>query len=152
MSSEKSSLVGSIVNQNSINAQINLSLSVLHFEPSIDAPRPVYWGYLLRVDKFAVSINDKTIQSGGEAKEHWDKAKVMALEAVRRILGFQIREPTLEVISEFWPCERQNPVEFQFFLRKTSFILLKCLGNNKNWQGKKIGRLFRFWPRFFWRF
>lgn len=83
LNSEKPSLVSSIVGQNSINARVDLSLSVLHFEPSVEIPAPVYWGYLFRIDKFAISINDKSIQSDGEDKEHWDSTKVLELEAVR---------------------------------------------------------------------
>jgi hypothetical protein len=83
LNSEKPSMVSSIVSQDSINAQVDLSLSVMHFEPSAKTPAPVYWGYLLRINRFAISINGKAIKSDGGAKEHWDSDKILALEAVR---------------------------------------------------------------------
>lgn len=83
LGSEKSSLVNAIVAQNSINARVDLSLSVLHFEPSTKTSSSVYWGYLFRIDKFSISINGKSIQSNGETNEYWGRDKVSALEAVR---------------------------------------------------------------------
>ena len=83
LSTEKSSLISSIVNVSSVDAQLDITLSILHFEPSSETPFPVYWGYLLRIDKFSVSINGKSIESGSDVKEHWYKVKVEALQAVR---------------------------------------------------------------------
>jgi len=83
LSTEKNSLVSSIVNVPSVDARLDLALSVLHFEPASETPFPVYWGYLLRIDKFSVSINGKTIESGNDVKEHLGKEKVDALQAVR---------------------------------------------------------------------
>lgn len=83
LNAEKPSLVSSIVGQQSVDARITLSLSVVHFEPSTESPGPVYWGYLLRIDTFSISINGKTIGSNGEPKEHRDSKKIDALDAVR---------------------------------------------------------------------
>ncbi|MDB5050374.1 MAG: hypothetical protein JWO30_3445 [Fibrobacteres bacterium] len=83
LESEKTSLIQSIVGQSNLNSQMELSLSILHFEPSTEIPFPVYWGYLLRIDKFSISINNKVITSSGEVQERWDRDKVLALEAVR---------------------------------------------------------------------
>lgn len=83
LNSEKPSLVSSIVGQGSINAKVDLSLSVLHFEPSHDTPGPVYWGYLLRIDRFAISLNNKSARSDDKAMDHWDSDKILALEDVR---------------------------------------------------------------------
>ena len=83
LNTEKSSLISAIIRQDLINAKINLSLTVLHFEPSTNTPSPVYWGYLLRIDKFTISINDKTIQSNGDVKESWDKKKISELNDVK---------------------------------------------------------------------
>jgi hypothetical protein len=99
LSKEKRSLISAIVAQGSVNARVDLSLSVLHFEPSTDTPAPVYWGYLLRIDKFSVWINDKSIQSDGESKEHWDNDKVSALEAVRNEFAALLKSDEGDITS-----------------------------------------------------
>ena len=83
LSREKQSLVSSIVNAASVDAQLDITLSVHHFEPIVEKPLPVYWGYLLRIDKFFVTINGRTIESEGNTNEHWDGDKIEALKAVR---------------------------------------------------------------------
>lgn len=83
LSKEKSSLVSAIVNTPSIDAQLDISLSVLHFEPSVETPTPVYWGYLLRIEDFLVSIGGKSIDSKCDADNNWDRGRVEALQAVK---------------------------------------------------------------------
>jgi len=83
LNSEKSSLISSIIKQRPLSAELNLTLSVTHFKPSSDIPSPVYWGYLMRIDKFSISLNGKMVQSNGDTHERWSKDKIMALEEVR---------------------------------------------------------------------
>ena len=83
LNEEKPALVSAIASQRKIRAQVDISLSILHFEPSTDTPTPVFWGYLLRINTFTVSIHDKYIQSNGDTREHWDRDKIMELKAVR---------------------------------------------------------------------
>ena len=99
LSTEKSSLVNSIANVASVDAQIDIALSILHFEPSAETPFPVYWGYLLRIDEFSVSINGKSIESGSEVKEHWDRDKVEALQTVRDEFVALLKSDEGDIIS-----------------------------------------------------
>ncbi len=80
---EKQSLVKAIVNSASIDAQIAVCLSKHYFEPTVQTPSPVYWGYLLRIDSFDVSINKKRIASSESIDERWDKDKIENLKSVR---------------------------------------------------------------------
>jgi hypothetical protein len=83
LKTEKKSLVKSIVNSDTINAQIEVSLSKQFFEPIIETPSPVYWGYLLRINDFKISINGKHIASSSVANEHWDANKIETLRLVK---------------------------------------------------------------------
>jgi len=83
LSREKKSLVKSVVNCDAIDAQIEVELSKHYFEPIIETPSPVYWGYLLRIDNFKISINEKHIASSLVGNQHWDRDKIKTLESVR---------------------------------------------------------------------
>lgn len=101
LNSERSSLVSSIINQGSINARVDLSLSVMHFEPSTETPTPVYWGYLLRINKFAILMNGKYIESNGKTKEHWDSDKILELEAARNEFAALMKSDEGDITSAF---------------------------------------------------
>lgn len=83
LQAEKPSLVNAVVSRSSINAQIEVGFSKHYFEPTVQTPLPVYWGYLLRIDRFAVSINGKNIASSEKIDERWDKDKIENLKSVR---------------------------------------------------------------------
>lgn len=91
LTSERASLINSIVRSSSINSQIDLSLSVTHFEPSSETPFPIYWGYLIRIDKYSIAINGKAIQSNGEFKEYWDHDKILLLNDVKNEFISQLK-------------------------------------------------------------
>jgi len=83
LSKEKSSLVEPVVHAPALDAQIEIMLSKNYFEPIAGTPSPVYWGYLLRIDSFSISINGKRITSSQDVDEHWSKGKIEDLNAVR---------------------------------------------------------------------
>lgn len=83
LQAEKPSLVSAIVNRSSINAQIEVGLSKHYFEPTVQTPFPVFWGYLLRIDRFVVTINDKTVSSVEKIDDRWDKDKIEKLKSVK---------------------------------------------------------------------
>ncbi|KOO59248.1 hypothetical protein WH43_04540 [Rheinheimera sp. KL1] len=83
LTSEQKSLIRSVVGRDMINAKLDLKLSVLHFEPSAFIPKPVYWGYLLRIDEFSISINDSVIESRCESNDYWNKEKIAELASVK---------------------------------------------------------------------
>ena len=82
LSKEKPSLVKEIVKVPSIDAQIKTTFSKHYFEPIVEGPL-AYWGYLLRIDEFSISINGKRVESKKDIKDLWDKEKVEALQSVR---------------------------------------------------------------------
>jgi len=81
LSKEKQSLVKGIVNASSIDAQIEITLSKHFFEPIAEGPS-AYWGYLLRIDEFSISINGKHVELRKDI-DMWDKEQVEALQSVR---------------------------------------------------------------------
>lgn len=81
LSKEKRSLVKGIVNASSIDAQIEITLSKHYFEP-IAEDSSAYWGYLLRIDEFSISINGKHVELKKDI-DMWDKEQVEALQSVR---------------------------------------------------------------------
>ena len=81
LSEEKQSLVKGIVNASSIDAQIEITLSKHYFEPIAEGPS-AYWGYLLRIDEFSISINGKHVELKKDINM-WDKEQVEALQSVR---------------------------------------------------------------------
>ncbi|MDY6932801.1 MAG: hypothetical protein SVZ03_01100 [Spirochaetota bacterium] len=83
LSTEPKSCIKSIVKSDSINAQIKIKLSKLSFEPITSTPFPVYWGQLLRIDEFFISINDRSIHYREELSDHWDKARIDNLNSVK---------------------------------------------------------------------
>lgn len=96
---EKMSLVKSIVNCDTINAQIEVGLSKHFFEPIIETPSPVYWGYLLRINDFKISINGKHIASSSFANEHWDADKIETLRLVKEEFTKLLRGDEVDITS-----------------------------------------------------
>lgn len=80
---EKMALIKSISNCDKLDASITLSLTISRFEPLQMAASPIYWGYLLRIDAFDISIGSLQISSDGSPREYWDDAKFNALLNVR---------------------------------------------------------------------
>jgi hypothetical protein len=80
---EPKSLIKSIVNCNSINAQIGIKFTKHYFEPLSQVSIPVYWGYLLRIDKFDISINEKSICSSEDIREYLSSGKLAELKSVK---------------------------------------------------------------------
>lgn len=83
LSSEKKTLVKSIVNCDSVDAQIEVDLSNHYFEPTTETPSPVYWGYLLRINNFKMSINGKHIGYSSIANDNWDANRIEKLQLVK---------------------------------------------------------------------
>jgi hypothetical protein len=84
LNKEPKTCIRSIVNCDSINANIKIKFSKLYFEPIVQILIPVYWGYLLRIDSFYISINGKTISYSKDIDDYWSHERIQCLGSVKK--------------------------------------------------------------------
>lgn len=83
LSSEKKSLIQSIINSETLPSILKIRIKKISFEPCQNNISPVYWGYLYRIGAWSISIDGKKISSNGKADEEWSTKKLEQLEQVR---------------------------------------------------------------------
>jgi len=63
---------------------MELSFKKISFQPLLETPFPISWGYLFRIEKFKIVINGTDISSNGELAEKWPAEKINQLRTVRK--------------------------------------------------------------------
>jgi hypothetical protein len=64
--------------------QAYIRFRTLVFRPEELTPSPVFWGYLIRIIGFSITVPEATIQFEDRARDHWDSERVNSLIAVRK--------------------------------------------------------------------
>ena len=81
---EPKSLVKAAANLDQLDAIMELSFKKNSFQPLLETPLPIFWGYLFRIQKFKIVINGTEISSNGEPDEKWPAEKINQLRTVRK--------------------------------------------------------------------
>lgn len=63
--------------------ETRLKLRTLLFQPEDLTPSPVFWGYLIRITGFNITVPEATIQFDDRTDDEWDSDRVESLRIVR---------------------------------------------------------------------